>query len=91
MELAKAAPRPPSADERSSPVRLIVAGRWDPLVPMANAKYLETRLPNSRLDVIDSGHCVWEEAADQYGAIIATWVPSGYLAGSGLHHGSPTY
>jgi pimeloyl-ACP methyl ester carboxylesterase len=60
----------------------IISGRWDPLVPPANAEYLEARLPNSRLDVLDTGHFVWEEAPDQYGAIVAAWVTGGYLAGS---------
>jgi pimeloyl-ACP methyl ester carboxylesterase len=59
----------------------IITGRWDPLVPLANAEYLHARLPNSRLDVLDTGHFVWEEAPDQYGAIVAAWVNGCYLAG----------
>jgi pimeloyl-ACP methyl ester carboxylesterase len=59
----------------------IITGRWDPLVPLANAEYLHTRLPNSRLDVLDTGHFVWVEAPDQYGAIVAAWVNGCYLAG----------
>jgi pimeloyl-ACP methyl ester carboxylesterase len=59
----------------------IITGRWDPLVPLANAEYLDARLPNSRLDVLDTGHFVWEEAPDQYGAIVAAWVNGCYLAG----------
>ena len=55
-------------------------------MPLANAEYLHTRLPNSQLDVLDAGHFVWQEAADQYASIIASWVTGGYLAGSaGLH------
>jgi pimeloyl-ACP methyl ester carboxylesterase len=61
----------------------IITGRWDPLVPLANAEHLHARLPNSRLDVLDTGHFVWEEAPDQYGAIVAAWVTGRYLAGSG--------
>jgi pimeloyl-ACP methyl ester carboxylesterase len=60
----------------------IITGRRDPLVPVANAEFLLARLPNSRLDVLDTGHLVWEEAAEQYGAIIAAWVNGGYLVGS---------
>ena len=60
----------------------IITGRRDPLVPVANAEYLHARLPNSRLDVLDAGHFVWEEAPDQYAAIVAAWVSGGYLAGS---------
>jgi pimeloyl-ACP methyl ester carboxylesterase len=59
----------------------IITGRWDPLVPLANAEYLDARLPNSRLDVLDTGHFVWEEAPDQYGAIVAAWVNGCYLSG----------
>ncbi|MFI5585980.1 alpha/beta fold hydrolase [Amycolatopsis sp. NPDC051758] len=40
----------------------IIAGRKDPVVPTANAEYLHERLPHSRLDVLDAGHFVWEEA-----------------------------
>jgi pimeloyl-ACP methyl ester carboxylesterase len=59
----------------------IITGRWDPLVPLANAEHLDARLPNSRLDVLDTGHFVWEEAPDQYGAIVAAWVNGCYLSG----------
>jgi pimeloyl-ACP methyl ester carboxylesterase len=59
----------------------IIAGRNDPLVPVANAEFLHTRLPNSRIDVLDAGHLAWEEASGEYGAIIAAWVNGGYLAG----------
>ncbi|MDT7713443.1 MAG: hypothetical protein QOG46_2221 [Pseudonocardiales bacterium] len=65
----------------------IIAGRWDRLVPLANADYLHTHLPNSSLDVLDTGHFVWEEAPEQYAAIVTAWVSGGYLAGSaGLQH-----
>ena len=60
----------------------IITGRRDPLVPAANAEFLHARLPNSRLDVLDTGHLAWEEAAAQYAAIIAAWINGGYLAGS---------
>jgi pimeloyl-ACP methyl ester carboxylesterase len=64
-----------------TPVQIITGGR-DPLVPVANAEFLHTRLPNSRLDVLDTGHLAWEEASGDYGAIITAWVSGGYLAGS---------
>jgi pimeloyl-ACP methyl ester carboxylesterase len=60
----------------------IITGRKDPIVPVANAAFLHARLPNSRLDVLDTGHLAWEEAPGEYGAIIAAWVNGGYLAGS---------
>ena len=40
----------------------IINGRHDPVVPVANAEFLDERLPNSRLVIIDAGHFVWEEA-----------------------------
>jgi pimeloyl-ACP methyl ester carboxylesterase len=48
----------------------IVNGRFDRVVPLSNAEYLDQRLPNSRLEIIDAGHFVWEEAPDEYAAII---------------------
>jgi pimeloyl-ACP methyl ester carboxylesterase len=60
----------------------IITGRRDPLVPAANAELLAARLPNSRLDILDTGHLAWEEASVQYAAIIAAWINGGYLAGS---------
>jgi pimeloyl-ACP methyl ester carboxylesterase len=59
----------------------IITGRNDPIVPVANAEFLHARLPNSRLDVLDAGHLAWEEAPEDYGAIIAAWVDGGYLSG----------
>ena len=49
---------------------------------MASAGFLLARLPNSRLEVLEAGHFVWEEAAEQYAAIITAWINGGYLAGS---------
>jgi len=60
----------------------IITGRRDPLVPVANAEFLQARLPNSRLEVLDTGHFVWEEAAATYAAIVAAWANGGYLGGS---------
>src|SRR5262249_20085456 len=48
----------------------IVNGRNDRVVPPANAEFLDERLPNSRLAIIDAGHFVWEEASAEYAAII---------------------
>ncbi len=48
----------------------IINGRNDPVVPLANAKFLDERLPNSRLVVIDAGHFVWEEAPAEYASAI---------------------
>lgn len=60
----------------------IIAGRWDHLVPLANADYLHARLPNSRLDVLDTGHFTWEQAPEHYAAIVTAWINGGYLTGN---------
>jgi pimeloyl-ACP methyl ester carboxylesterase len=48
----------------------IINGRHDRVVPVANAEFLDERLPNSRLTIIDAGHFVWEEAPAEYASII---------------------
>jgi pimeloyl-ACP methyl ester carboxylesterase len=48
----------------------IINGRNDPVVPVANAEFLDERLPNSRVALIDAGHFVWEEAPAEYAAIV---------------------
>jgi pimeloyl-ACP methyl ester carboxylesterase len=53
----------------TTPVTLI-NGRHDRVVPLANAEFLHERLPDSRLEVIDAGHFVWEEAPREYAAAV---------------------
>ncbi len=53
----------------ATPVTL-VNGRHDRVVPLANVEFLDERLPDSRLVVIDAGHFVWEEAPAQYASAI---------------------
>ena len=48
----------------------IINGRHDRVVPLANAKFLDERLPNSRVVLIDAGHFVWEEAPAEYASIV---------------------
>jgi pimeloyl-ACP methyl ester carboxylesterase len=48
----------------------IVNGGHDRVVPVANAEFLADRLPNSRLEIIDAGHFVWEEAPTEYASVI---------------------
>src|SRR6478609_9631381 len=48
----------------------IVNGAHDRVVPLANAEFLDERLPTSRLAIIDAGHFVWEEAPTEYASII---------------------
>ena len=56
----------------------IINSRRDVLVPPVNGEYLHARLPNSKLDLLDTGHYAWEDVADQYAAIISAWVKGGY-------------
>jgi pimeloyl-ACP methyl ester carboxylesterase len=51
----------------------IIAGAHDPAVPPVNAEFLHERLPNSKLDIIDAGHFTWEDAADEYAALVTSW------------------
>jgi len=55
----------------------IVNGRNDPVVPVANAEFLDERLPNSRVVLIDAGHFVWEEAPSEYAAAILDSITGG--------------
>ena len=48
----------------------IINGRHDRVVPLANAEFLDERLPNCRVVVIDGGHFIWEEAPADYASTI---------------------
>ena len=48
----------------------IINGSRDRVVPVANAEYLDERLPNSRVVLIDGGHFIWEEAPDRYASAV---------------------
>jgi pimeloyl-ACP methyl ester carboxylesterase len=63
--------------EVRTPVQ-IIAGARDPAVPPVNAEFLHQRLPHSKLDIIDAGHFTWEDAADDYAALVTTWWSGGY-------------
>jgi pimeloyl-ACP methyl ester carboxylesterase len=56
----------------------IVAGRDDHLVPWSNNQYLSDHLPNSEIHPLDAGHFAWEQAAEQYGRLVAEWISGGY-------------
>jgi len=62
--------------EIATPVT-IINGRHDRVVPLANAEFLDQRLPNSRLAVIDAGHFVWEEAPAEYASIVLEAIQRG--------------
>jgi pimeloyl-ACP methyl ester carboxylesterase len=63
----------------STPVQ-IIAGRCDTAVPPVNAEFLHDRLPRSKLDILDAGHFTWEDAADEYAAVVTAWWGGGYAA-----------
>lgn len=56
----------------------IFAGKRDKVVPPVNAEFLHQRLPRSRLDIMDTGHWAWEDAADDFAALITSWWAGGY-------------
>ncbi len=48
----------------------IINGRRDRVVPLANAEFLDQRLPTSRVVIIEAGHFAWEEAPPQYASTV---------------------
>jgi pimeloyl-ACP methyl ester carboxylesterase len=43
-----------------------------------DAAVLRERLPHARLDVLEAGHCVWEERAPEFESIVTQWVRGGF-------------
>ncbi len=66
---------------------LIIAGARDEIVPPTNAEYLHARLPQSQLAVVDTGHFIWEDGADEYASLVTTWWAGGYSAADGTPGG----
>ena len=74
--------------EIQTPVQ-IIAGARDPVVPPVNGEFLHERLPKSKLDIVDAGHFTWEDAPDEYAALVASWWGGGYATvGNGAIDGS---
>jgi pimeloyl-ACP methyl ester carboxylesterase len=69
-DLAALAPRLASI---KVPVAIVV-GRNDPYGLARDAALLREQLPNARLDVLEAGHCVWEERAPEFATIVTQWV-----------------
>lgn len=66
-----------------TPVQIINGAR-DSIVPPVNAEYLHECLPRSKLDIIDEGNFIWEDAADTYAALVTSWWAGAYAkAGDG--------
>jgi len=57
---------------------LSIWGAHDPIVPPENADVLNRALPRTRSVLLDSGHFVWEDRAEDYAAAILDWIRSGY-------------
>ena len=58
----------------------VISGAHDPWVPPVNAEHLHDVLPASRLDLLDTGHFVWEDAADEVTTLVTDWITGGYRA-----------
>ncbi|HEV2749304.1 MAG TPA: alpha/beta hydrolase [Gemmatimonadales bacterium] len=56
----------------------IVVGRNDPYGLARDAELLRERLPHARLDILEAGHCFWEERAPEFEAIVTQWVSGGF-------------
>jgi pimeloyl-ACP methyl ester carboxylesterase len=57
----------------TTPVQIIV-GRDDPYALDEDAEILRGQLAHSQLDILETGHCAWEEAPEQYAAIVSRWL-----------------
>jgi pimeloyl-ACP methyl ester carboxylesterase len=55
----------------------IINGRHDMVVPLANAQFLDERLPDSRVVIIDGGHFIWEEAPAEYASAVLDSITGG--------------
>jgi pimeloyl-ACP methyl ester carboxylesterase len=73
-DLAALAPRLASIN---APVAIVV-GRNDPYGLTRDAAVLRERLPHARLDVLEAGHCVWEERGPEFESIVTKWVNGGF-------------
>jgi pimeloyl-ACP methyl ester carboxylesterase len=74
---ADLAPLAPRLAALTTPTQ-IIAGRDDPYALDEDAKILDGQLAHSRLDILETGHCAWEEAPEQYAAVVTRWVSGGY-------------
>ena len=68
--------------EIRTPVQ-IIAGRRDVLVSPSNAKFLRKRLPDSKPDILDTGHFTWEGGAEDRLRLTSAWIDPHSIARSG--------
>ncbi|PVX28772.1 alpha/beta hydrolase [Sphingomonas pokkalii] len=59
---------------------LVISGSDDPFVPPSNGAFLQKHLPRGVHRIVESGHFVWEDAAERYATLITEWVQGGYRA-----------
>ena len=57
---------------------LVIAGREDPIAPPANAYFLGRNLARSRVEFIESGHFVWQDAPERYAGLLTEWIGCAY-------------
>jgi pimeloyl-ACP methyl ester carboxylesterase len=57
---------------------LSIWGSHDPIVPTTNADVLNRALPKTRSILLDAGHFVWEDRADEYAVGVLDWIRGGY-------------
>jgi pimeloyl-ACP methyl ester carboxylesterase len=74
--------------EIQTPVQ-IIAGARDTAVPPVNAEFIHERLPHSTLKMIDAAHFTWEDAADEYAALVSGWWRGGYAQADLRSHRDP--
>ncbi|MBW9118190.1 alpha/beta hydrolase [Rhizobium cauense] len=65
---------------------LVLAGRHDPIVPPANGEFLVERIGLCRQILLDGGHLIWEDAAEEYGAEIQRWIGADYNLMGAVNH-----
>ena len=56
----------------------IINGDHDTGVLPVNAEYLHQKLPHSKLDLLNTNHFAWADAADDYATLIIDWWNGGY-------------
>jgi pimeloyl-ACP methyl ester carboxylesterase len=66
-----------ASSEREPEVHEDYVSAYD-LVPWSNNQYLHDLLPNTEIHPLDAGHFAWEQAAEEYGSLVADWVSGGY-------------
>ncbi len=49
------------------------------LCPLQMESTWSTALPHAKLDILESGHLVWEDDADNYARVLSDWVKQKYL------------